>query len=161
MAQRIKPAHELDPEQRRQAGPNADAVKCFRLIAFTGQRLRYLLDERLRADGLTSQQGFLLTIVGALERPTLGAVAKAMSSSHQNVKQIAAALERKGMLAIVPDEADARARRLELTEASARYWQNRDADDFAAIGGWFSALEGEEQRVLADILAKLAKSINR
>lgn len=159
MNETIKRAVELDPQQRQDAGPHADAVKCFRLIAFTSQRLRYLLDERLRADGLTSQQGFLLTIVGAKQRPTLGEVAKAMSTSHQNAKQIAAALERKNMLAIVPDENDARARRLELTEASSRYWRERDAGDFAAIGGWFAELSDDDQRVLGSLLGRLAKSL--
>ena len=155
----IKPAYELDPLQRRQAGPDADAVKSFRLLLFTSQRLRNLLDERLRGDGLTSQQGFLLTIVGSRPRPTLGEVAKAMSTTHQNVKQIASALVRKDLLAIVPDEADARVRRLELTQASTRYWLERDAGDFAAIGSWFSALSRDEQRELAGLLARLARSI--
>jgi DNA-binding MarR family transcriptional regulator len=159
MNRTIKHGYELDPEQRKVAGPDAEAVECFRLIALTGQRLRYLMDERLRADGLTTQQGFLLSVVGARRRPTFGEVAKAMSTTHQNVKQIAAALERKGMLSIVPDENDARARRLELTEASARYWHARDAGDFAAIGGWFAELDGDEQRELAGLLARLVRSL--
>jgi DNA-binding MarR family transcriptional regulator len=152
----IKPGYELDDRQRNRAGKAADAVRCFRLIAFVGQRLRYLMDERLRADGLTSQQAVLLTIVGA-GSPTLGDVAKAMSTTHQNVKQIATALERKGMLSIMPDPADARARRLTSTEASRAYWQDRDEEDYAALGGWFAALSPPEQRDLADLLERLAR----
>jgi DNA-binding MarR family transcriptional regulator len=153
----IKPGYELDPEQQKRAGKAADAVRCFRLIAFVGQRLRYLMDERLRTDGLTSQQAVLLTIVGG-GSPTLGEVARAMSTTHQNVKQIATALERKGMLAIVPDPADARVRRLMSTEVGRNYWRERDDEDFDALGGWFSALDASEQRELADLLARLARS---
>lgn len=155
----IKPGYELDPEQGKVAGADAEAVECFRLIALTAQRLRYLMDDRLRADGLTTQQGFLLTVVGARRHPTFGEVAKAMSTTHQNVKQIAAALERKGMLSIMPDKSDARARRLELTEKSARYWRDRDAGDFAAIGGWLAELSRGEQRQLKGLLSRLAKSL--
>ncbi|MBX3573701.1 MAG: MarR family transcriptional regulator [Mesorhizobium sp.] len=115
------------------------------------------MDERLRTDGLTSQQAVLLTIVGG-GSPTLGEVARAMSTTHQNVKQIATALERKGMLAIVPDPADARVRRLMSTEVGRNYWRERDDEDFDALGGWFSALDASEQRELADLLARLARS---
>lgn len=153
----IKPAYDLDQEQRDKAGKAADAVRCFRLIAFVGQRLRYLMDERLRADGLTSQQAVLLTIVGT-GSPTLGDAAKAMSTTHQNVKQIATALERKGMLTIVPDPADTRVRRLTSTEAARAYWLHRDEDDMAALGAWFSALSPSEQSDLANLLARLARS---
>ena len=40
----IKPFGDLTHEERRAAGPAEDAVRCFRLISYTGQRLRYLLD---------------------------------------------------------------------------------------------------------------------
>ena len=109
----IKPSLELNAAERLLAG--ADAVRCFRLITFVSQRLRYLLDQRLREADLTTQQGFLLTIVGAKQRPSLGEVAEVMSTTHQNVKQIAIALERKGMLHIVTDESDGRVRRLDRT----------------------------------------------
>src|SRR5688572_8817506 len=99
---KIHPPCDLTPEELRAAGPAADAVRCFRLIALVAQRLRYRLDRHLREDGLTTQQGFLLTVVRNRGRPTLGEVAKAMATTHQNAKQVAAALERKGMLTIVP-----------------------------------------------------------
>lgn len=155
----IKPLADLTDEERRAAGPAANAVRCFRLISYTGQRLRYLLDRRLREDGLTTQQGFLLTVVRMRGRPTLGEVAAVMSTTHQSAKQVAVALERKGMLAIVPDDSDARVRRLEATAAGKRGWENRNAEDYAAIAGWFEALSSGEQQALVRLLSRLARTI--
>ncbi len=159
MDEAIKRAYKLDPEQLALAGPAVDAVRSFRLLLFVGQRLRLMMDQRLRADGLTSQQGYLLAVVGAAGRPSLGEVAEAMSTTHQNVRQIATALQRKGMLTIASDAADGRIRRLEVTEASAPYWRSRDDGDFAAIDGWFAALSRDDQRRLVELLVGLAKSI--
>ncbi|MDQ6436058.1 winged helix DNA-binding protein [Mesorhizobium sp. LHD-90] len=155
----IKPFADITDEESRAAGSAADAVRCFRLISYTGQRLRYLYDQRLREEGLTSQQGFLLTVVRMRGRPTLGEVAAAMSTTHQNAKQVASALERKGMLKIVSDDRDARVRRLEATEAGQPGWENRNAEDYAAIAGWFAALSGDEQQVLVELLSRLARTV--
>jgi DNA-binding MarR family transcriptional regulator len=159
MEQPFKNPFELSDEERHAAGSAEDAVRSFRLLVFTGQRLRYLFDQRLREEGYTSQQGFLLTIVREHGRPTLGEVAGVMSTTHQNAKQIALALERKGMLRITRDGTDGRVRRLEPTAAGASGWKSRNDEDFAAIGAWFSALSGSDQKTLADLLAKLAISI--
>jgi DNA-binding MarR family transcriptional regulator len=122
-------------------------------------RLRYRLDQRLKLDDLTSQQGILLTLVRSRGEPMLGEVAKAMGTSHQNAKQIASALERKGMLRIVKDASDARARRLTITDAGIKAWKTRDAGDFEAIGSWLSELSKTEQRALRRLLAHLAETI--
>jgi DNA-binding MarR family transcriptional regulator len=159
MSEPVKPTSQLTAEEREAAGSAADAVRSFRLILFLAQRLHRLLDERLREEGLTTRQGFLLTIVRSLGRPTLGEVAKAMSTTHQNAKQIALALERKGMLSIVPDKSDGRARRLVATAAGKDGWRDRNADDFAAIGSWFGALSADEQATLATLLSRLAKGL--
>ncbi|BCY05354.1 MarR family winged helix-turn-helix transcriptional regulator [Actinoplanes sp. L3-i22] len=132
-------------------------VRAFRLALLLGQRLRYLMDDRLRADGLTTQQAALLTAVRALGTPALTEAAAAMGTTHQNAAQLVAALERKGMLRIEPDPADKRRRRLVPTEAGARYWAERDTGDEAAVAEWFAALTPAElatwsalsQRILA------------
>ena len=154
-----KSIYALRPTEVRAAGRNADAVLDFRLILYCSQRLRNLLDQRLRLSGLTVQQGVMLSVVRARGRPTLGEVATAMATSHQNAKQIAIALERKGMLRIVADKEDRRARRLEPTAAGSRGWQDRDAGDFSAIGEWFSGLSKADQRQLGTLLERLAVSL--
>ncbi|MBF9132423.1 MarR family transcriptional regulator [Plantactinospora sp. S1510] len=134
-------------------------VRAFRLVLLLGQRMRYLMDERLRPDGLTTQQAALLTAVLALGRPTLTEAAAALGSTHQNVAQLVAALTRKGLLRVESDPADRRRRRLVGTEANAEYWRNRDDDDHSAVADWFAALRPAEivllcelaERVLADL----------
>jgi protein-S-isoprenylcysteine O-methyltransferase Ste14 len=46
----------------------------------------------------TTQQAALITVVDAIGTPSLSQVASALSTTHQNAKQIAAALERKGFM---------------------------------------------------------------
>lgn len=161
MASPSKPIHELSNSEAATAGKAADAVRNFRLILFCSQRLRSLLDERLREAGLTTQQGVMLSIVRTRALPSLGDVAAAMATSHQNAKQIAVVLERKGMLEIVADESDRRTRRLKPTAAGRRGWQSRDAGDFEAIDAWFSGLSRPEQKSLRRLLERLAATIGR
>ena len=159
MPKQIHPHGDLSPEEQRAAGAAADAVRCFRLIALVAQKLRYRLDQHLREDGLTTQQGFLLTIVRRLGQPTLGEVAKAMATTHQNAKQVAVALERKGMLTIASDETDQRIKRLVATKAGRRGWASRNRDDFATVGGWFEGLTPKQQKELASLLIVLARHL--
>jgi DNA-binding MarR family transcriptional regulator len=154
-----KPAFQLDADERLAAGAAAEAVENFRLILFCSLRLRQMLDRRLRSAGLTSRQGLLLTIVRSNDRPTLGEVAAAMSTTHQNAKQIASSLARKGMIKIVSDPKDLRTRRLVATVTGRRGWQGRNAGDFDAIGSWFSALSRREQKILRSLLGRLAGAI--
>ena len=58
--------------------------------------------------------------VGRGDRPSQGATVWLTGLSGSGKSTVAVALERKGMLRIVPDERDARARRLEATEAGQR-----------------------------------------
>jgi DNA-binding MarR family transcriptional regulator len=130
-------------------------IRAFRLVLLLAQRLRYLMDERLRPDGLTTGQAALLTTVLALGRPSLTEAAAVLGSTHQNVAQLVAALTRKGLLRIDPDPADRRRRRLVATEANEEYWRNRDDDDHAAVADWFGALSEAELAVLCELAERL------
>jgi DNA-binding MarR family transcriptional regulator len=153
------PPYALSASEVRLAGSSADAVNIFRMLVYCSSRLRYRFDQRLAEDDLTSQQGVLLTVVRTRGKPKLGEVATAMATSHQNAKQIAAALERKGMLRIVKDADDARARRLTITDLGIEAWKTRDAGDFRAIGTWLSDMSKSDQRTLRNLLKRLAETI--
>ena len=160
MDPRIKLSASLEGDELQAAGDAADAVRCFRLISFASQQLRRLYDQRLSDEGITMQQGILLSIVRAHGRPTLGEVARSMATSHQNAKQVALAVARKGFIVIVDDEKDRRAKRLVATKAGQRGWDHRNAEDFAAIGQWFAALSTGERRQLATTLVKLIRHLD-
>ncbi|MCX7749738.1 MAG: MarR family transcriptional regulator [Clostridia bacterium] len=55
-------------------------------------------------------------------------VADFMESSHQNVKQLALKLQRKGFINIEKDKEDLRAIRLILTEKSIVFWKSRQTE---------------------------------
>lgn len=83
-----------------------------------------------------------------------------MSTSHQNVKQIALGLVRRGFVRLVlTDRHDTRVRRLIVTAKSDRFWAARDADDAAAIAKWFSVLTRPELATLNELLARLSTSL--
>lgn len=159
MDSRIKTAASLQATELEAAGSAAGAVRCFRLISLTSQKLRTLFDQRLREEGLTTQQGVLLTIVRTSENATLSQIAEAMGTSHQNVKQVARALERKGFVRFAPHARDKRATCVLATEAGRKGWAHRDKADFAAVAEWFSVLSRAEQDAMAKMLTKLAKHL--
>lgn len=130
-------------------------VRTFRTILFLAQRLRYLMDERLRTDGLTTQQAALLTAVIAIGRPTVTEAAAALGTSHQNVAQLVAALTNKGLLRTEADPADRRLRRLVATTANETFWQNRDQADYASVANWFSTLSTEELQTLCALATRV------
>ncbi|GAA3397502.1 MarR family winged helix-turn-helix transcriptional regulator [Cryptosporangium minutisporangium] len=136
------------------------SVRAFRTLLLAAQRLRYLMDARLRADGVTSQQAALLTAVSALGTPTLGEAAAALGTTHQNVAQLVASLERKGWLTSESDPADRRRRRLATTEKNAEYWRGRDTADHAAVAEWFSMLTEDELRTLATLAGRVAAGLD-
>ena len=112
-----------------------------------------------REDGITSQQAMLLGVVGALGEPSLTQAAAAFATSHQNVKQIASALVRKGFLEMKPDPDDARVSRLVATSKSKRYFAARDDEDFERVAKWFSALTKKEVLELQELLLTLHDSV--
>jgi DNA-binding MarR family transcriptional regulator len=136
--------------------PQAERVRLFRLLLATAARMRAAMDRRLAAHGITTQQAALLQCVQAQpEAPTLGAVALALSMTHQNVKQIALSLQRKGFLDIAVDAADRRVRRLVLTAHHHRFWAQRNPQDFSQVEGLSAELGDAEVQTLVGLLTRL------
>ena len=136
--------------------PRAERVRLFRLLLATAARMRAALDRELASSGITIQQAALLHCVQVQpEAPTMGAVAVAMSMTHQNVKQIALALQRKGFLDIAVDAADRRARRLVLTAHHHCFWARRNPQDFSAVEGLSAELADVEVQTLVGLLTRL------
>jgi MarR family transcriptional regulator, transcriptional regulator for hemolysin len=129
----------------------APPIRAFRTALMLGQKLRNEMDERLRSDGLTTQQAALITAVKAMGKPSLAEAAAALGSTHQNVAQIVAALQRKELLQVEPDPTDKRRKLLSATNHSASYWRERDAGDFAAVADWFADLSPAELETFCEL----------
>lgn len=138
----------------------AAQARSFRLILMIAQQLRYLIDQLYRADGLTSQQATLLTVVRTLGRPSLSEAAAAMLTSHQNIKQLVTSLTGKGFLRLVADRSDARVRRLTTTPKNERHWAARNPHDFESVGVWFGGLSKDEVQQLFGLLVKLQRGLH-
>jgi DNA-binding MarR family transcriptional regulator len=132
-------------------------VRTFRLIVLLAQELRTLMDQLLRGDGLTTQQAALITVVDMLGTPSISQAAAALGSTHQNVRQLADSLGRKGFLQIGSDESDARVRRLRTTIKSRSYWGERSAADQEQVLTWFEDLTPDEAQRLFELLTKVEK----
>lgn len=91
----------------------------FGSLFVTANLLETLLDRAFAPYGITVKQWLLLITITSLfaEPPTVKQVAGAMGTSHQNVKQVALNLEKRGFLRLVKDVKDARVTRLVTTEA--------------------------------------------
>lgn len=139
---------------------DAQRVLLFRLVLATAHELRTRMDRLLAESGLTTQQAMVLQyLAGEPEPPTLTQFARRLSMSHQNLKQIASAMERKGMLALVPDAIDGRVRRLTLTPHFRRFWEQRDPDDHAEVTRWTAALPTKDVRAVVAALDTLHASL--
>jgi DNA-binding MarR family transcriptional regulator len=159
----------LDMSQDRQwlevglaglAPDRAARVRLFRLLLVGAAALRGRLDRELAPSGLTSQQGALLQWIEAqAEPPTISAVAAGLRMTHQNVKQIALALERKGFVEIVVDPSDRRARRLVLTKQHRHFWRKRNPEDFAHVAAWTAALSDAEVARMTEMLSRLYRHL--
>ena len=142
------------------APDRAARVRLFRLLLVGAAALRGQLDRELAPSGLTSQQGAMLQWIEAqTEPPTISAVAAGLGMTHQNVKQIALALERKGFVEIAVDAADRRARRLVLTKAHRRFWRKRNPQDFASVAAWTAPLSDREVATMTELLSRLYRHL--
>jgi DNA-binding MarR family transcriptional regulator len=138
----------------------AARVRLFRLLVVDANALKGMLERELAPHGITVQQSAMLQWIEARPQPpTITEVAAGMGTTHQNVKQIALALERKGFLEVTVDEQDRRARRLVLTAHHRRFWKRRNPDDFASVEAWTSALSDAEVATANALLGRLYRHL--
>ncbi|MEJ8542929.1 MarR family transcriptional regulator [Methanothermobacter wolfeii] len=124
------------------------------------QRWSYIVSREFREDGITAKQWLFMVILGnVFERPpSMQEMADAMSTTHQNVKQLAVRLEDKGLIRIKPDPQNRRMLRLEPAEGFHRFWAGRDKRDAEAVKSLFDSLDDEEVKSLFNIFAKLEEA---
>ncbi len=139
-----------------------ETFEIFGKIFFLSNRLEYLGDNDLRKDGLTTKQWQLIAVTGKYFTypPSVSEVAEVLSTTHQNIKQIALKLQEKGFISIEKDEKDRRVLRLRLTEKNRKYWESKSNQDIEFINSLFTALTEKEIQELYYLLNKLEKSID-
>ena len=121
------------------------------------QRLQYVTDYELKKNQLTTKQFLLL---GAIEKafdhpPSIMEVAYVLSTSHQNIKQIARQLMKKGFIRMDRDEKDRRRQLLYVTEKNTEYWESHAEESNEFVLSLFSCLTPEEINQLHFLTNKL------
>jgi len=139
-----------------------EAFEIFGKIFFMSNRLEYLGDNELRKDDLTTKQWQLIAVTGKYFTypPSVSEVAEVLSTTHQNVKQIALKLQEKGLISIEKDEKDKRVLRLRITEKNRRYWESKSSEDVAFISSLFYEMTDKEIQDLFVLLNKVQKNID-
>lgn len=135
----------------------------FGLLFYLPNRLQVMMDQNLAPYDMTAKQWFLTVIVEQYgdRPPTLSEVAEAMSSSHQNVKQLALKLEEKGLLQLKKDKRDRRITRLKLTEKCYAFWEAQQEESKRFLTELYSGLSEEEIDALFCNLNKLYEKVGR
>ncbi len=123
------------------------------------QRWGYIINKTLEEDKITTKQWLMMIIIeNAFNHdPSMQEVADALSTSHQNVKQLAVRLEARGFMKIERDPDNRRILRLRTTEECRNYWENRAPEDIKSIIALFEGLDDNEIGSLFEIIMKLEK----
>ena len=126
------------------------------------QRMQYVTDQVFQRDGLTTKQWLVsLAIEQGFEYPpSLGEVADMLSSSHQNIRQIANQLEKKGFLEYLKDPNDKRVLRLKTTDKSKEYYGSKSEEHLGYVLNIFDGFSDEETDEFHDHIMKLYKHLD-
>jgi DNA-binding MarR family transcriptional regulator len=130
-------------------------AELFGSVFLIAQHLTRRADRELADLDLTTRQWLLLAVLTKTlpgSSPSLSEAAEKYGSSRQNIKQIALGLEARGFVRLVPDPADARTTRIELTERVREFDEPRMRDRTAAmLVDVFSGLTPAETGHLLDL----------
>ncbi len=94
------------------------------------------------------------------EAPTIIELSEIMGSSHQNVKQILLKLEKKGFVAMIPDEHDKRKQRIVLTEQCMEYCEKNSKHSKEVIYKIFDGIDEEQLLTAISIIMKMERNIS-
>lgn len=119
------------------------------------RRLRREWASSLGPWDLSPHHARALRVVAELDRPRLGAVAERLHVTPRSATEVIDALEARGLVVRVPDEADRRAVRVVLTERGEGVRDEIAAARRAAAETCFAPLSDGERADLARLLARI------
>ena len=111
---------------------------------------------------ITAKQLWLLVVLTLFDDPpTLGALAEASDTSHQNVRQLLRRLEAKGFVELAADAEDARSLRIRTTAKAAQWGEATDAQAREFLAAMSADLGPGELEDLAHSLMKIHSMLGR
>ena len=127
-------------------------------VFIEANKLQAVMDRH--ADQVSSKQWLLLAIAGTFkEPPSLSEVAEGMSCSRQNVKKIAAILEKKGYVKLEKEIKDHRTVCIVMTDKYRSYSATLDEISGEVLGIVFGDFSEDELRVFLNNNQKLENGI--
>lgn len=139
----------------------SDTQYLFGALFVVSNRLDTILEREFNKFGMTTKQWFLSIVIDRLfdQPPTIQQVARAMGSSHQNVKQLALKLNNKGLLKMEKDERDTRATRLSLTEEGHSLWEKVRMQRDTFNEKLFDGINDQELKTVRNVMEKLRTNV--
>jgi len=133
----------------------------FGSVQIVANKMNTLLERELKEYDITSKQWFLTVVIeNSFDKPpTIKEAAKAMGSSHQNVKQVALKLEQKGLVSLEKDKRDARVTRIRLTEQSYKFSETLQAKAAIFTGNLFMGIGEDEMSKARTVLYKMMSNL--
>mgnify|MGYP003019525560 CR=1 FL=1 len=133
----------------------------FGALFVAANRVDTLMQRELKKYDVTTKQWLLSIVIDNLfqHSPTIKEVAKEMGSSHQNVKQIALKMARKGLLKMERDHKDARAVRLRPTGRNVNLWKRTKKEGDAFTAALFADIDGEALHTARSVMAQMLRNI--
>lgn len=134
-----------------------DTQYFFGALFVVSNRLDTILEREFSRFGVTAKQWFLSVAIDRLfdQPPTIKQAARALGSSHQNVKQLALKLNAKGLLKLEKDERDARATRLSLTQEGRSLWKKVRMQREPFHEKLFDGISEQELKTVRGVMEKL------
>ena len=140
----------------------ADKQYFFGALFVTANRLDTIMERNFAEFGVTTKQWFLSIVVDRLfeDPPTMKQAAYAMGSSHQNIKQLALKLHKKGLLRLDKDAQDARLMRLSLTPEGQQLWHTVRLQRDPFQERLFEGISAEELKTVRGVMERLLHNID-
>ena len=134
----------------------------FGALFIAANRLDTIMERNFAEFGVTTKQWFLSIVVDRLfeDPPTMKQAAYAMGSSHQNIKQLALKLSKKGLLRLDKDEQDARLTRLSLTPEGQQLWHTVRLQRDPFQERLFEGISAEELKTVRGVMERLLHNID-
>ncbi|MCC7559233.1 MAG: MarR family transcriptional regulator [Methanobacterium sp.] len=154
----MKDSNEIKEEYRSE---RLEMEKYILIVLFLiQQRWGYIIGKDLADDQITTKQWLMMIVMANAFRnpPSMQEVADAMSTTHQNVKQLATRLEARGFLKIERDPENRRINRLKVTAECFEYWDKRTSENTKSIVSLFQGLEDVDIKNLFEIMGKLERT---
>ena len=142
---------------------NQKVFDLFGSIFLLSQKLQYITDHALSNYNLTTKQFLVLAAVDTVfdEPPSLNDVATILATSHQNIKQLAGQLEKKGFMEFEKDPSDMRRLLLKTTKQNRDFWDSHTEENAQFFKELFSTLSREEVERLVQLHEKLMQKFDK